>query len=68
MLALEASHTWNAGRMLGDERLGVLRAGAYADLVALQGDPTLSLAALNDPALVMKAGRVEAGSAAPCGG
>jgi hypothetical protein len=36
--------------------------------LALAAILTLSLAALNDPALVMKAGRVEAGSAAPCGG
>ncbi|RZJ96946.1 MAG: amidohydrolase family protein, partial [Brevundimonas sp.] len=62
------SATWNAGRMLGDDRLGVLRAGAYADLVAVQGDPTRALAALSGPALVMKAGRIEAGSAAACGG
>lgn len=61
------SATWNAGRMLGDERLGVLRVGAYADLVAVQGDPTLSLAALTAPEMVMKAGRIEAGAASACG-
>lgn len=60
--------TWNAGRMLGDDGLGALRAGAYADLVAMAGDPTLSLAALSGPALVMKAGKVEAGTATACAG
>lgn len=61
------SATWNAARMLGDERLGVLRAGAYADLVVVEGDPTLSLAPLTAPRMVMKAGRIEAGAASSCG-
>lgn len=63
--ALQAA-TWEAGRMLGDDRLGVLRQGAWADLVAVEGDPTAGLAPLRAPRAVMKGGRIEAGSAAAC--
>ncbi|WP_374515053.1 amidohydrolase family protein, partial [Brevundimonas sp.] len=62
------SATWEAGRMLGDEGLGVVRPRAWADLVAVEGDPTQALAPLRTPRLVMKAGRVEVGSAASCSG
>ncbi len=60
--------TWEAGRMLGDDGLGALRPEAWADLVAVAGDPTQGLAVLREPRLVMKAGRVEAGSADGCSG
>ena len=62
------SATWEAGRMLGDDGLGALRAEAWADLVAVGEDPTQGLATLREPRLVMKAGRVEAGSAGGCSG
>lgn len=62
------SATWEAGRMLGDEGLGVFRPRAWADLVAVEGDPTESLSPLRTPRLVMKAGRIEAGAASACGG
>lgn len=62
------SATWEAGRMLGDDGLGALRPRAWADLVAVEGDPTQGLAVLRAPRLVMKAGRVEAGSANACSG
>lgn len=51
--------TWNAGRMLGDDGLGVIRPGAWADLIAVPLDPTESLDALKDVRFVMKGGRVE---------
>jgi len=60
------SATWEAGRLLGDDALGVLRARSWADLVAVSGDPTTSLSPLRTPRLVMKGGRVAAGSAAAC--
>ncbi|HYC69408.1 hypothetical protein [Brevundimonas sp.] len=53
--------------MLGDDGLGVLRPRAWADLVAVEGDPTRALAPLRTPRLVMKAGRIEAGEASACG-
>jgi imidazolonepropionase-like amidohydrolase len=51
--------TWNAGRMLGDDRLGVLRPRSFADLIAVPLDPTQGLDALKDVRFVMKGGRVE---------
>jgi len=59
--------TWEAGRLLGDDGLGVIRARAWADLVAVEGDPTQGLAALRSPRLVIKGGSVEAGEASACG-
>lgn len=55
------SATWEAGRMLGEDALGVIRARAFADLVAVEGDPTQSLAPLRTPRTVIKGGRVVAG-------
>lgn len=63
--ALRAA-TWEAGRLLGDGALGALRARSWADLVAVSGDPTTDLSPLRTPRLVMKGGRIAAGSAAAC--
>ena len=61
--------TWEAGRLLGDDGLGVLRPRAWADLVAVEGDPTQGLAPLRSPRLVMKGGRIEVADATrACGG
>jgi len=66
--ALRAA-TWEAGRLLGDDALGVLRSRSWADLVAVEGDPTQGLGPLRTPRLVMKGGRVEVADAAhACGG
>lgn len=62
------SATWEAGRLVGDDGLGVLRDRSWADLVAVTGDPTATLEPLRTPRLVMKGGRIEAGSAAACAG
>ncbi|KQY80343.1 amidohydrolase family protein [Brevundimonas sp. Root1423] len=58
--------TWEAGRLLGDGALGVLKARSWGDLVAVRGDPTESLQPLRTPQLVLKGGRIEAGSADGC--
>jgi len=49
--------TATAARVLGREDLGVLRAGALADIVALAGDPTHDIGALRQVRLVLKDGR-----------
>ena len=62
------SATWEAGRLLGDEGLGVVRTGSWADLVAVDGDPTAGLSPLRAPRLVMKGGVIAAGDASACTG
>ena len=62
------SATWEAGRMLGDDGLGVLRERSWADLVAVEGDPTATLQPLQSPRVVMKGGRIAAGDASACSG
>jgi imidazolonepropionase-like amidohydrolase len=61
MSPLEALHsaTSRAGELLGlKDRVGVLRPGAAADLVALAGDPLADIETVTKPVLVMKGGRV----------
>lgn len=48
-------------------RLGVIRAGAFADIILVDGDPTTDIGAISDEAritMVMKAGRFEKGGIA----
>jgi len=59
--ALQAA-TSIAARILRQEgRLGVLRAGAHADLVAVPGNPLQDITALRQMTFVMKAGQVYKG-------
>jgi imidazolonepropionase-like amidohydrolase len=50
--------TTNAAEMLGDSALGVVAVGAMADLIAVDGDPLSDLRVLQQPSLVVRAGRV----------
>lgn len=50
--------TVNAARALGDDRLGAIKPGAWADLVALDGDPLADFEAVGRVRFVMKDGKV----------
>jgi imidazolonepropionase-like amidohydrolase len=55
--ALKAATSGNAA-MLGLDDRGVIAAGKRADVVAVAGDPSNDIEALNRPIFVMKSGRV----------
>ena len=59
------SATARAAELLGMEgRIGVVREGAFADLMAVRGDPLADVARLGDVEFVMKAGKVFKSAAA----
>jgi imidazolonepropionase-like amidohydrolase len=56
--ALLAATSGNA-RLLGmDDRIGTIAPGKFADLIAVEGDPTQDIAALRKVHLVMQSGRI----------
>jgi len=58
--------TVNTARMLGAEQdLGLLAPGKYADIIALDGDPTQDIARLRTISMVMKGGMVVRNDADP---
>jgi imidazolonepropionase-like amidohydrolase len=56
--ALRSATSVNARLFHLDSRLGAIRSGLLADLVAVDGDPSTGISALRRVALVMKGGRV----------
>jgi imidazolonepropionase-like amidohydrolase len=56
------SATINAARLLGEKRLGVIKAGAFADIIAVDGDPVSDFNAMERIKFVMKNGTVYVGT------
>lgn len=61
------SATYTAGKLIGNGRVGTLTSGAYADLIAVDGDPTRSLEALGSLRCVVLGGRVQPTPTSTCG-
>lgn len=61
---LIAASSGNARFFRQGERIGAVRAGLLADLIAVPGDPTRDVAALRNVALVMKGGEIVKGTGA----
>jgi len=50
--------TFNAGKLVADGRIGVIKPKALADIIAVAGDPTKDLAAIEKVKFVMKNGTI----------
>jgi imidazolonepropionase-like amidohydrolase len=58
-LAVLQAATWNASRLLGLEgRIGVVKPKAFADIIAVEGDPAADIHALERVRFVMKQGTI----------
>ncbi|HEU4750861.1 MAG TPA: amidohydrolase family protein, partial [Acidimicrobiia bacterium] len=59
MQAILSATLWAAELMGWEDRVGSIEPGFYADLVAVEGDPTDDIAVLENVSHVMKGGRME---------
>jgi imidazolonepropionase-like amidohydrolase len=53
--------TINAGTLFGEPRLGVIKTGAFADIIAVEGDPVKDFDAMERVKFVMKDGKIYVG-------
>jgi imidazolonepropionase-like amidohydrolase len=58
MQAIQSATRWSAELLGRSEDLGAVEPGAYADLIAVPGDPTDDVRLLEDVPFVMKGGEV----------
>jgi imidazolonepropionase-like amidohydrolase len=64
MAAIQAATSRAAAVMGREQQIGSVRQGLEADLIAVQGDPLIDIAALRDLRLVMQAGAIHASKTA----
>ena len=58
--------TWNASRLLGlENRIGIVKPHAFADIIAVEGDPATDIHALERVRFVMKQGTVYVNTLSP---
>jgi imidazolonepropionase-like amidohydrolase len=55
------SATIHAARLIGDKRIGVIQPGAFADLIAIDGDPVKDFNSIEKIKFVMKNGSTYVG-------
>ena len=60
--AVRSATSTNARLFHLDDRVGSVKAGLLADLIAVDGDPTTDIGALRKIKLVMKSGRIYRGA------
>ncbi len=60
------SATYLAGERIAPGKIGRLAPGSYADLIAVEGDPTQTLAVLGKVRCVMLEGRLQATAYSDC--
>jgi imidazolonepropionase-like amidohydrolase len=60
--AIQSATVVNAQLLRMEGKVGTLKPGAWADIVAVPGDPLADVRALESPVWVMKAGEVATGS------
>jgi imidazolonepropionase-like amidohydrolase len=53
--AIQAA-TFNAADLIGNKKIGVIKVGNYADIIAVQGDILKDIRALENVSFVMKGG------------
>ncbi len=64
LAAIRSATLVNAQLLRMEGRVGTLRPGAWADIVAVRGDPLADVRALETPVWIMKAGQVVSGPVA----
>jgi len=63
--AVKAATSTNARLFHVDDRVGIVKPGLFADLIAVEGDPTKDIGALRKVTFVMKSGRIYKGAGMP---
>jgi imidazolonepropionase-like amidohydrolase len=57
METIQAATLWPARALRAEDRIGVLAAERYADIIAVRGDPLTDMTVMRDVRLVVQGGR-----------